>query len=75
MDDEVVFYYLNIVDYFRKLVVNNLKEINRNCMRKDILNYICDGRKLVFIFLFIEYKGEVEYLKYLKFFFEKLLKN
>ena len=74
-DDEAIFYYSNIADYFRKLVVNNLKAINRNCSRRDILNYISDGRKLVFTSSFTDYKGEVEYMKYLKVNFEKPLKN
>lgn len=74
-DDEAIFYYSNITDYFRKLVVNNPNGINRNCTQKDILNYIKDGRKLVFTSSFTEYKGEVEYMKYLKTNFEKPLKN
>jgi hypothetical protein len=74
-DDEAVFYYSNITDFLRKLVVKNPIVKNRKCTRKEILNYIKGGRKMVFTSSFIEYKGELEYLKYLKSNFIKPIKN
>ena len=74
-EDEAVFYYSNIADYLRKLVVKNPIVKNRKCSRKEILSYIKGGRKMVFTSSFIEYKGELEYFKYLKSNFIKPLKN
>ncbi|ABQ06702.1 hypothetical protein [Flavobacterium johnsoniae] len=74
-DDEAIFYYSSITDYFRKLVVNKTDPTNRSCTQKDIINYIKDGRNLVFTSSFIDYKGEVEYLKFLKTNFIKPVKN
>ncbi|KGO85976.1 hypothetical protein Q765_12995 [Flavobacterium rivuli WB 3.3-2 = DSM 21788] len=74
-DDEAVFYYSNIADYFRKIVINNTNVKDRNCSRRELVNYVKSGRKLVFTSSFLEYKGEIEYIKYLKSHFTKPLKN
>lgn len=76
-DDEAVFYYANISDYIYKKVCNNpTADIqNRTCTQKEIFDYLKNGKKLIFNSAFKEYKGEEQYLKFVKAKFVKAKKN
>ncbi len=73
--DEAVFYYSNITDFLRKLVINHTNPNDRKCSRKQIFDYISNGKKLIFNSAYKEYKGEKLYFDYLKTKFIKLQKN
>jgi hypothetical protein len=64
--EEVIFYYANITDFLRKLVINNPDSKNRSCTKKEIFDYIREGKKLIFNSSFREYKGDVAYYKSVK---------
>jgi len=65
-DDEIIFYYSNITNFLRKLVINTVDPTQRFCSKQVITNYIKDGKKLVFDSSFRDYKGEQEYFKLVK---------
>lgn len=67
-DDEAVFFYSNIADYIRKLVVNNpQKNIkNRTCTKKEIFKFLNTRRKLIFNSAFREYQGNNKYFRMIK---------
>jgi len=73
--DEAIFYYASIADYLRKLVINHKRASDRVCTKKQVLNYVRGGKKLIFNSAFKEYKGEEKYLKYVKSKFVKLQKK
>src|SRR6185369_7948596 len=64
--DEAVFYYSNIADFLRKLVAMNPEVDQRVCTQKQIIDYIKNGKMLVFNSAFREYKGEVDYFNFVK---------
>jgi hypothetical protein len=65
-DDEAIFYYANIATFLRKLVVESSRTSDRKCTKNQLLDYLKSGQKLVFNTSFKEYKGEAEYLKFIK---------
>ena len=67
-DDEAIFFYSNISDYIRKVVVNNpQKNIkNRSCTKKEIFEFLNIRRNLIFNSAFREYKGNEKYFKMIK---------
>lgn len=67
-DDEAIFYYANIANFLRKLVINYKKEDSekRSCTRKQVFEHLKDGRKMIFDSSFREYKGEQAYFKFIK---------
>lgn len=73
--DEAVFYYANITDFLRKLVVNSIETTDRTCTKKQVFDYIRNGKKLVFNSAFKEYKGEEQYFKFVKKKFVRAKKN
>ncbi len=73
--DEAVFYYANITDYLRKLVVNNTDVSKRNCSQKQVFDYVKGGTQLVFNSAYKEYKGSNAYFKFVKSKFIKAKKN
>lgn len=73
--DEAVFLYSNLAEYLRKLVIENSNSNDRQCTKKQALEYIQAGRKIVFDSAFKIYKGEREYIKFVKTKFIKPKKN
>lgn len=64
--EEAVFYYANISNYLRKIVITNNDPLKRVCSKKEIENLINDGKKLVFDSAFRDYKGKNNYFKFIK---------
>lgn len=73
--DERIFYYENIVGCLRRIVVNNPDPSDRIYTKSGILNWLQNGRRLIFNSSFLEYKGEVEFIKFVKAKFVKLDKK
>ena len=73
--DESIFYYSNITDYLRKLVVSNTQKDKRRCTRKQLINYIHQGKRLIFNSSFKEYKGNLAYFQFVKAKFIKPRRN
>jgi len=65
-DDEAIFYYANVANFLRKLVIENTDPNSRKCTKNQLLEYLNNGKKLIFNTSFKEYKGEVAYLKYVR---------
>lgn len=68
LNEEAVFYYSNISDYFYKLVTNNdASNISRRtCTKKEIIDYIRNGKNIIFNAAFRDYKGDDNYFKFIK---------
>jgi hypothetical protein len=64
--DEAIFYYSNITNFLRKLVIQTTEPTERICSRKQILNHLRNGKKNIFDSSFREYKGDQEYYKLVK---------
>lgn len=73
--DEKIFYYENIVGYLRRIVTNNPDSTKRTYTKLAILGWLENGRRLIFNSSFLEYKGEVEYIAFVKRKFIKLEKR
>jgi len=75
--DEALYYYSIVTDYLRKKIANNppnqIQE--RKISKKEISDYLANGRKIVFTSAFKEYLGEQAYIKLLKKQFTKPFKN
>jgi len=75
--NEALFYYSIVTDYIRKKVTNNppsqIQE--RKVTKKEVNEYLANGRKIVFISAFKEYQGEKAYFRLLKERFNKPIKN
>lgn len=65
-ENESVIYYGIIADHLRKIVINNNDIDKRICNRHDIIDLLRNARKTVFDSAFREYKGKIEYFKYIK---------
>ena len=72
---EVIFYYANIADQIRKIIILNPKKENRVCTRKQVVNAVRNGKRLVFNSAFKEFKGDKAYLQYIKSKFVKPKQN
>jgi len=66
--EEAVFYYSNIVNYLRKLVVlNPISKLNlRTCSKKEIINFINDNRRKVFDSAYFDFLGKEKYYQKVK---------
>lgn len=73
--DEAVLYYSIMANHIRKVVVNNTNKNKRICTKKQIVEPILSGKKLIFDSAYKEYLGELDYLRYIKSKFIKLKKN
>jgi len=75
--DEALYYYSIVTDYIRKKVVNNPPSQlqNRKVTKKEVSEYLANGRKIVFTSAFKEYQGEQAYFRLLKGRFKKPIKN
>ena len=75
--DEALYYYSIVTDYIRKKVVNNPPSQlqNRKVTKKEVSEYLANGRKIVFTSAFKEYQGEQAYFRLLKDRFNKPIKN
>ncbi len=67
-DEEAIFYYSNICEYFTKLVVNNSpgEKERRTCTRRAIIDILKNGQKLIFNTSLRMYQGERKYFKLVK---------
>ncbi|MBI4977320.1 MAG: hypothetical protein HZC28_07560 [Spirochaetes bacterium] len=74
-DDVAIFYYSNMVDYLKRIIINNTDPKKRKCTKKQLLNFIKTGKKLIFNTSFKEYKGEQAFLSFIKSKFVKARKN
>jgi len=75
--DEAQYYYSILVDYLRKKVINNPpSEITSRQVTKDeILTYLNNGRRIVFMPAYKDFIGQQAYFKLLKSQFLKPRKN
>jgi len=75
--DEAQYYYSILVDYLRKKVINNPpSEITSRQVTKDeILTYLNNGRRIVFMPAYKDFIGQQSYFKLLKSQFLKPRKN
>ncbi len=75
--DDAIYFYSILVDYLRKKVVDNSpsNQTGRQITRRELVDYLNKGRKIIFLNSFKEYKGEQEYFKLLKARFKKPIKN
>lgn len=64
--DEAIFYYSNMTNFLRKLVIQTIEPTKRICSRKQIINYLKNGKKNIFDSSFMQYKGEQEYFKLIR---------
>jgi len=67
-DEEAFFYYANIANYLRKLVVNNPPDQieNRTCTKEEIFDFLKNGKDLIFSSTFRENQGEQKYFRLIK---------
>jgi len=61
-----IFFYANISEYLKNIVIIQKNPKMRYCTQKEIWDFLTNGKKLIFNSSFLEYQGEKEYLKYLK---------
>lgn len=75
--DEALYYYSVATDYIRKKVANNPpSQIHaRKVSKREVYDYLANGRKIVFTSAFKEYQGEQAYFRLLKDRFNKPIKN
>jgi len=75
--DEALFFYSIVTDFIRKKVTNKTpsQTQERKVTKKEISEYLANGRKIVFISAFKEYQGEQAYFRLLKERFNKPIKN
>ncbi|TLF44151.1 MULTISPECIES: hypothetical protein [Flavobacteriaceae] len=75
--DDAIYFYSILVDYLRKKVVDNSpsNQTGRQITKRELVDYLNKGRKIIFLNSFKEYKGEQEYFKLLKARFKKPIKN
>ena len=64
--DEALVHYGSIVNYLRKIVINNLDIRKRTCTKSDILAIITGNRKTVFDSAYRIYKGKQQYIAQIK---------
>ncbi len=74
-DDLAILFYSNIVDYLKRIIVNNTNPTERKCSRKQLLDYIKNGKRLIFDASFKEYKGDQTYFNFIKTKYIKARKN
>jgi hypothetical protein len=67
-DDEAILHYAWIEDFLRKLVLKYKKEnsIQRSCTRKEVVELLQNGKKVIFNASFREYKGGKAYFKFIR---------
>jgi hypothetical protein len=75
--EEAIYYYSILEDYLRKKVVNHppADMANRKVTKKEILEYLGSGRKIIFTSAFKEFKGEQAYFRFVKSKFNKPIKT
>lgn len=75
--EEAIYYYSILEDYLRKKVVNHPPSdmANRKVTKREILEYLGNGRKIIFTSAFKEFKGEQAYFRLVKNTFKKPIKN
>jgi hypothetical protein len=75
--EEAIYYYSILEDYLRKKVINHppSEMANRKVTKNEILEYLGNGRKIIFTSTFKEYKGEQAYFRLVKSKFKKPIKN
>lgn len=74
-EDEAIFCYANIAYFLRELIIENKNKKDRVCTKKQVFEYVKDGKKLIFNSSFKKYGGEKEYLRFIKSKFVKAKKN
>ncbi|GAB3328253.1 hypothetical protein GCM10027429_02960 [Marivirga atlantica] len=75
--DDAIYFYSILIDYLRKKVVKNAPQnlIGRQVTKKELIDYLNKGRKIIFLNSYKEYRGEQEYFRFLKSRFKKPVKN
>lgn len=75
--EEAIYYYSIMEDYLRKKVVNHPPSdmSNRKVTKNEILEYLGNGRRIIFTSAFKEFKGEQAYFRLVKSKFKKPIKN
>lgn len=75
--DEAVIYYSNIVDYLRKVIINNppSQKTERKANKKEVFDLISNNRKIIFNSSLLDFQGRVKYYKYIKKHFTAPRKN
>jgi hypothetical protein len=66
--NEAIFYYSNISNYLRKLVINNpLKnQGGRTCTKDEVIGYLREGKDLVYRTTLRISQGDEDYFKFIK---------
>ncbi|MFZ6747266.1 hypothetical protein ACO0LC_28990 [Undibacterium sp. JH2W] len=64
--DEALFFYCFISDYFRKLVTNNADPSKRKCTRQEVVAALQSGKRNIFYSAFSEYESREKFLAILK---------
>lgn len=75
--DDAIYFYSILVNYLRKKVVDNSpsNQAGRQITKRELVDHLNKGRKIIFLNSFKEYRGEQEYFKLLKARFKKPIKN
>lgn len=75
--EEAEYYYSILVDFLRKKVINNPPEniSSRQVTKCELLQYLNNGRRIVFMPAYLDFMGEQAYFKLLKSRFRKPIKN
>jgi hypothetical protein len=74
-DDEAIFYYSIICHFLQNLIVSNKEKKDRECTQKTLLEYVNKNKKIIFTSAFKDYKGESDFIKFVKDNFVKALKH
>jgi hypothetical protein len=75
--EEAIYYYSILEDYLRKKVVNHppADMANRKVTKKELIEYLGNGRKIIFTSAYKEFKGELAYFRLVKTNFKKPVKS
>lgn len=75
--EEALFFYSLVTDFIRKKITNNppCQIQERKVTKQEVLEYLENGRKIVFTSSFKEYQGEQAYFRLVKERFNKPIKN
>lgn len=64
--DEIIFHYSSIECYLQRLIINNPDKEKRNCTKGDVIEFLKNGKKVIYESGLRVYRGETAYFRYIK---------